>query len=55
MLEDVFFGHFNSRRLDLTYIFEPGLVFQCRRQVHHVVHDVGLKQCARHVTCCPLM
>ena len=27
--ENVIFGHLNSTRLDLKYIFERGLVFKC--------------------------
>ena len=27
--EDVIFGHFNRRGLELTYVFERGLVFKC--------------------------
>jgi hypothetical protein len=27
--ENVICGHFNSRRVHLTYVFERGLVFQC--------------------------
>ena len=29
MFENVIFGHFNSRRFELTYIFESGLVLKC--------------------------
>ena len=28
-LENVMFGHFNSKRLELNHIFERGLVFKC--------------------------
>jgi hypothetical protein len=30
--ENICFGHFNSRRLELTHIFERGLVFKCQIQ-----------------------
>jgi len=31
--ENVIFGHFDSRRLELTYVFERGLVFKCNMYI----------------------
>jgi hypothetical protein len=44
-----FFGHLNSRRRELTHIFERGLVFKCHKNillkvVHHILGSMAETQ-----------
>jgi len=42
---NVIFGHFNSRCLELTHIFERGLVFKCHKNLrrYNEVKKVGTR------------
>jgi len=42
-LENVIFGHFNSRRLEFTYIFERGLVFKCHKLLSSFAFNFNLR------------
>jgi hypothetical protein len=48
--ENVFFGHFNSRRLELTYIFERELVFKCH--ISYVSFNRLNEELSTRVTTC---
>jgi len=45
--ENVIFGQFNPRRLELTYIFERGLVFKC----HIIIQFQALRSGACNTGC----